>query len=256
MGITGPDAENYCLPEKNTVGFAIGQKPVSVEVTVGDKDFDGTRDATVESATLTGVLAGDAVAVQAGKVSFAHAAPGTWEVTLEKLTLTGADAGNYSLTNPQPRITATIRANDRYLDLSQTFPEETEVTVNGKKHIVSTDGGNYLNLPEEAELLTTYVSTDWLENAQTFTPWDGYAGSNCGLYASFQLTGTPEKTIYVNSKLTVLWTAGEVSLVQVDSARYYARTATLTKTPIQTIPTPEAPASEGTGEELWTPPVM
>lgn len=256
MGITGPDAENYCLPEKNTVGFAIGQKPVSVEVTVGDKDFDGTRDATVESATLTGVLAGDAVAVQAGKVSFAHAAPGTWEVTLEKLTLTGADAGNYSLTNPQPRITATIRANDRYLDLSQTFPEETEVTVNGKKHIVSTDGGNYLNLPEEAELLTTYVSTDWLENAQTFTPWDGYAGSNCGLYASFQLTGTPEKTIYVNSKLTVLWTAGEVSLVQMDSARYYARTATLTKTPIQMTPTPEAPASEGTGEELWTPPVM
>lgn len=101
-----------------------------------------------------------------------------------------------------------------------------------------------------------YVPTDWLENAQTFTPWDGYAGSNCGLYASFQLTGTPEKTIYVNSKLTVLWTAGEVSLVQVDSARYYARTATLTKTPIQTTPTPEAPASEGTGEELWTPPVM
>lgn len=170
MGITGPNAENFCLPEKNTVGFAIGQKPVSVEVTGGDKDFDGTRDAAVESATLTGVLAGDAVAVQAGKVSFAHAAPGTWEVTLEKLTLTGADAGNYSLTNPQPGITATIRANDRYLDLSQTFPEETEVTVNGKKQIVSTDGGNYLNLPEEAEFLTTYVPTDWLENAQTFTP--------------------------------------------------------------------------------------
>ena len=126
-------------------------------MTVGDKDFDGTRDAAVESATLTGALAGDAVAVQAGKVSFAHAAPGTWEVTLEKLTLTGADAGNYSLTNPQPTgITATIRANDRYLDLSQTFPEETEVTVNGKKQTVSTDGGNYLNLPEEAELLTTY----------------------------------------------------------------------------------------------------
>ena len=101
-----------------------------------------------------------------------------------------------------------------------------------------------------------YVPTDWLENAQTFTPWEGYAGSNCGLYASFQLTGTPEKTIYANSKLTVLWTAGEVSLVQVDSARYYARTATLTKTPIQMTPTPEAPASEGTGEELWTPPVM
>ena len=157
VGITGPNAENYCLPEKNTVGFAIGQKPVSVEVTVGDKDFDGTRDAAVESAALTGVLAGDAVAVQAGKVSFAHAAPGTWEVTLEKLPLTGADAGNYSLTNPQPTgITATIRASDRYLDLSQTFPEETEVTVNGKKQTVSTDGGNYLNLPEEAELLTTY----------------------------------------------------------------------------------------------------
>ena len=101
-----------------------------------------------------------------------------------------------------------------------------------------------------------YVPTDWLENTQTFTPWEGYAGSNCGLYASFQLTGTPEKTIYANSKLTVLWTAGEVSLVQVDSARYYARTATLTKTPIQMTPTPEAPASEGTDEELWTPPVM
>lgn len=101
-----------------------------------------------------------------------------------------------------------------------------------------------------------YVPTDWLENTRTFTPWEGYAGSNCKLYASFQLTGTPEKTIYVNSKLTVLWTAGEVSLVQMDSARYYARTATLTKTPIQMTPTPEAPASEGTGEELWTPPVM
>ena len=113
-----PAREEHC-------GLFHRAKAVSVEVTVGDKDFDGTRDAAVESATLTGVLAGDAVAVQAGKVSFAHAAPGTWEVTLEKLTLTGADAGNYSLTNPQPGITATIRANDRYLDLSQTFPEET-----------------------------------------------------------------------------------------------------------------------------------
>ncbi|MDY3782148.1 MAG: YDG domain-containing protein [Candidatus Faecousia sp.] len=166
LGNTAAKAGSYNMTLQATGGnltgsklvpWSVAPKSVTAQVTVGDKDFDGTREAAVERVTLTGVLAGDAVAVQAGKVSFAHAAPGTWEVTLEKLTLTGADAGNYSLVNPQPQgLTATIRANERCLDLSQTFTEGTEVTINGKKQTVSNDGGSFVDLPQEAEILTTY----------------------------------------------------------------------------------------------------
>lgn len=139
------------------VGWSVAPKSIAAQVTILDKDFDGTAEAAIESVTLPGIVDGDAVTVQAGKASFAHPAVGTWEVTLEPLTLTGADAGNYSLASAQPAgITATIRASSRYLDLSNLLPGETEVTIDGKKLTVSTDGGRFLNLPEEGDILCTY----------------------------------------------------------------------------------------------------
>ena len=82
-------------------------------VIANNKTYDGTTAATISagSATLSGVLAGDKVTLNAGRGQ-GHIRQqkrcANKLVTVSGLTLTGADAGNYSLI--QPTTTAKITA--------------------------------------------------------------------------------------------------------------------------------------------------
>ena len=109
----------------------------------------------------------------------------------------------------------------------------------------------------ESDGTTAYIPTAWLENAQTFTPWEGYAGNNCKLYGHYQLLHKEVKSLYTNKPLTVLWDTGLTALVQVDGERFYAASSTLLETPLVTTPAPETDGSSGGGSsDLWTPPVL
>ena len=113
----------------------------------------------------------------------------------------------------------------------------------------------------ESDGTTAYIPTAWLADAQTFTPWEGYAGSNCKLYGSYLLLGKEVKTLYTNKPLTVLWDTGLTALVQADGERFYAASTTLRQTPLVTTPAPESGGSSSSGgsggsSDLWTPPVL
>ena len=110
----------------------------------------------------------------------------------------------------------------------------------------------------EADGTTAYIPTAWLADAQTFTPWEGYAGNNCKLYESYLLLGKEVRTLYTNKPLAVLWDTGLTALVQVDGERFYAASTTLRQTPLVTTPAPESGSSSSSGgsSDLWTPPAL
>ena len=110
----------------------------------------------------------------------------------------------------------------------------------------------------ESDGTTAYIPTAWLENAETFTPWEGYAGNNCKLYGSYLLLGKEVKTLYTNKPLTVLWDTGLTALVQADGERFYAASASLRQTPLVVPPAPEdgGSSSSGGSSDLWTPPAL
>lgn len=113
----------------------------------------------------------------------------------------------------------------------------------------------------ESDGTTAYIPTAWLADAQTFTPWEGYAGNNCKLYGSYLLLGKEVSALYTNKPLTVLWDTGLTALVQVDGERFYAASTTLRQTPLVTTPAPESGGSSSSGgsggsSDLWTPPAL
>ncbi len=110
----------------------------------------------------------------------------------------------------------------------------------------------------ESDGTTAYIPTAWLADAQTFTPWEGYAGSNCKLYEDYLISGKEVKTLYTNKPLTVLWDSGLTALVQADGERFYAASTTLRQTPLVTTPAPESGGSSSSGgsSDLWTPPAL
>ena len=111
----------------------------------------------------------------------------------------------------------------------------------------------------ESDGTTAYIPTAWLADAQTFTPWEGYAGSNCKLYEDYLISGKEVKTLYTNKPLTVLWDTGLTALVQADGERFYAASTTLRQTPLVVPPAPEdggSSSSSGGSSDLWTPPAL
>src|SRR5207247_1772119 len=71
---------------------------VTPSVTVGNKAYDGTPNATVTSCTLSGVIGADVVTCTDGTAAFATASAGAGKtVTVGGLALRGAAAGTYAL---------------------------------------------------------------------------------------------------------------------------------------------------------------
>ena len=105
--------ENYILELDQTYQFEILPKELTAEITIADKQYDGTDKATIGSVKFDGLVGNDQVALSGGNPTFA-----TWEVgedipvILTEFTLTGPDAGNYVLIQPDP-VTGNI-INDFY----------------------------------------------------------------------------------------------------------------------------------------------
>ena len=85
-------------------GYKIGEMTITpatynVEITVGNKTYDGTTKAYLATAKETGRIGTDNVAFdkENSEFSFASAAAGTSAVTVNKAVLKGADAKNYTL---------------------------------------------------------------------------------------------------------------------------------------------------------------
>ena len=115
--LTGADAANYTL---NTVSEALVDiYPLELTVSASgrSKVYDATKDITVDL-TLSGMVAGDSVAIAGGNTTVGEAADknvGNKDVTFAQPTLTGDDAANYTL-NALTSTTASITPASARID--------------------------------------------------------------------------------------------------------------------------------------------
>ncbi len=116
---------NYA-PATDTCTITVEPRPVVAKVTITERDYDGTTDATVASAGIT-TLTGDTVTIDPASITAAFDTPavGTGKtVTLDtsKVKVTGADAAKYTVSYPDtakgtinPKsvtVTVTLSGND------------------------------------------------------------------------------------------------------------------------------------------------
>ena len=186
----------------------------------------------------------------------------------------GRDGGNISLTAAEEAMgqvvlltevartgSAEIRADGgvvilKYFDLGDTV------------QIVAEEGfapeiPGYTTILEDG--VYAYVPTAWVRKSgdEEFKQWDGFAGYSCYFYDNYELRGEPAKQIYANKAITVLWQAGDVSLIRVGDDVGYISTATARTTRIPVKKSTDeggggssGGSSGGGGGGQWTPPAM
>ena len=108
-----------------------------------------------------------------------------------------------------------------------------------------------------------YIPSDWVSKPgdAAFESWDGFAGYSCYLYDNHEMRGEAVKQIYANKAITVLWQAGNVTLVRVGDDVGYISTATArtTRLPVHKSTDEGGGGSSsggGGGGSEWTPPAM
>ena len=88
--------------DRTLVTLTITKAELTVQdAVVSDHTYDGTTDASISGATLSGVVSGDEVSLgDATTGTFAQANVGTDISISTSMSISGTDAGNYSLTRP------------------------------------------------------------------------------------------------------------------------------------------------------------
>ncbi|MBL8307195.1 MAG: hypothetical protein JNM33_10895, partial [Rubrivivax sp.] len=108
LQLAGADAANYAFSAP-TLSVNITPRPFTATITVADKIYDGTTNASA-TLTTTGLVAGDQVTLAGGSdIRFADKNVGAGKtVSATGLSLAGLDAGDYLLTSGTASATASI----------------------------------------------------------------------------------------------------------------------------------------------------
>ncbi|MFQ9114338.1 YDG domain-containing protein [Eubacterium sp.] len=110
------------------IKFHIAKKQLTVNVTVENKEYDGTTDAVIKEAEIQGIVDGDNVGLVNGTAAFADKHVGKDKsVNFTEFTITGDDADNYTLVQPTG-IVAEITAKS-IEDLTTEVEKFSEETV-------------------------------------------------------------------------------------------------------------------------------
>jgi hypothetical protein len=103
----GNGGNNYLITTLDGANGTITAKPVTVTVTVDDKEYDSTTAATISIRNLDGVVDGETITATGGVAVFADAnVSNNKNVTVSGMTLSGTGTGNYSFAG-----TASTQAN-------------------------------------------------------------------------------------------------------------------------------------------------
>ena len=113
--LAGASAGNYTPPTTNPTTTAnINALPVTVSLVAANKPYDGNNTATINTCTVTNVVAGDTVTCTApGGGTFSQSNVGTGltvTVPAANIVLAGTSAGNYTIPTASPTTTANIAA--------------------------------------------------------------------------------------------------------------------------------------------------
>jgi hypothetical protein len=130
--LIGTERLNYSLASSTIMSTGnITAKELTVNFTVDNKVYDGNASASVQTRTLTGIIALDDVSLDGGIATFDDANAGAGKtVTLTGATLGGAAAGNYSLTS----------VNTTTADITKATVTITGDGLNGSGYFGTFDG--------------------------------------------------------------------------------------------------------------------
>ena len=211
--IEGADADNYELsltgaPTANATITAI-EVTISGEITVSDKEYDGTTGAIIENNNLTleGVIGGDDVELINVVTEFDSAEVGQdILVTIVSAGIEGADAGNYEISlTGAPTTNATITAievtisgeitvsDKEYDGTTGAIIENNNLTLEG---VIGGDDVELINVV--AEFASAEVGQDILVTIVSA----GIEGADAGNY-ELSLTGAPTTTADITEPVNV-----------------------------------------------------
>ena len=135
--------------------FKIKVKPITISVSVADKEYDGTVDAYFsETPKIVGITTGPVVTLSGGKASFKDANAGKdKEIILSDFVLTGEGAKNYELLLDvkvtasilQKEIGLTWESTDYVYDGSQKSPKASATGIIGDDTCLVTVSGGGIN---------------------------------------------------------------------------------------------------------------
>ena len=202
MTLAGADKDNYVLIQPT--GLKANIEPQELAVTnaaAKNKVYDGTTDATIVDATLSGVVADDEVLLEnAESGTFKQDIVGTEIEVTTAMTISGADASNYKLIQPIG-ITADITTRELMVKDAVAENKVYDGTVNA---VVS------------GAVLDGYVSGDdvILANHTVGTFMQSSVGENIQVVTLMTLEGDDKDnyTLKQPSYLTANITAAELTL--------------------------------------------
>ena len=185
----------------------------------------------------------------------------------------GQDGGNISLTAAEETMGQIVLLTEVTRTGSAEIRADGGVVVLkyfklGDTVQIVAEEGLALEIPGYTTILEdgvyAYVPSEWVKKTgdEEFESWDGFAGYSCYLYDNYEMWGESVKQIYANKAITVLWQAGDVSLIRVGDDVGYISTETARATRIPTKKSTDegggssGGSSGGGGGSEWTPPAM
>ncbi len=202
MTLAGADKDNYVLIQPSGLKASIEPQELTVvNAAAKNKIYDGTTDATIVGATLSGVITDDEVLLEnAESGTFKQDIVGTEIEVTTAMTISGADASNYYLIQP---IGITADITTRELTVKDAVAESKiyDGTVNA---VVS------------GAVLDGYISGDdvILANSTVGTFMQNSVGENIQVVTLMTLEGDDKDnyTLKQPSYLTANITAAELTL--------------------------------------------
>jgi len=195
MTITGDDVENYTIAQPVLTADITTKELTIINAAAQDKVYDGTDNAVIGGAQLSGVVGSDDVTLGNHTVgTFAQAAIGTGIGVTTNMTITGDDAGNYTIA--QPVLSADITAKE--LTIGGTFTAEDKI-YDGNTTVVIDDSDLTLTGVVDGDSVVLNAAAAFADaNAADYivvslTDASSISGEDSGNY-SLSLLGAPTTT--------------------------------------------------------------
>ncbi len=135
--------KNYVVSSDSAARGTITPRAITAAYSVADKVYDGTTNATVTSAVLNGVIAGDIVQMGPTVAAFADSDARSAIAVTVNGTLTGVDSGNYTLAAGSGSAAITPRS----IRLIASSPYDGNTSVPADEFVVANIiGGDHLAL--------------------------------------------------------------------------------------------------------------
>ena len=184
----GTDGGNYQANTTATADITAAELTIGGTTTAENKVYDGTTTATLSGGTITGIIAGDAVALsQTGDFDTKNA--GTDKTVTYTNTLLGSDAGNYVL-NAAGGGTTTASITPASLTVTGTCADNkvydgtTDAVLSGGT-LTGLIAGDTVTLSQTGDFADKNAGTD-----KTVTYTTSISGSGAGNYKLDTATGT------------------------------------------------------------------